>query len=84
MQSNVIGIYHYNTYIENLPLADYKEDDGHHRDGFMVFCTRLAECKHHKWTSTSKRFAARSNFDVCDAVVADSSILEHYLDVKHN
>ena len=31
--------------IENLPWAGYKEEDGHKRDGFIVFCTRLAECK---------------------------------------
>ena len=29
---------------ENLPWPGY-EEDGHQRDGFMVFCMRLAEYK---------------------------------------
>ena len=31
--------------IENPPWAGYKEEDGHQTDGFMMFCTTLAECK---------------------------------------
>ena len=29
--------------IEDTPWAAYKEDDGHQKDGFMLFCMMLAE-----------------------------------------
>ena len=32
-------------YTEKRPWAVYIELDGHQRDGSMVFCTMLAECK---------------------------------------
>ena len=31
--------------IEDLPWAAYKGEDGHDRDGFMLLCTRIADCK---------------------------------------
>ena len=31
--------------IEDPPWVAYRVVDGHQRDGFMLFCTRLAECK---------------------------------------
>ena len=38
----------------------------------------------HFGTSTSKRFAARVSCNHYDITVTDNSILERYLDVKHN
>ena len=30
---------------EDTPWITYKEEDGHHWDGFMLFCTSLFECQ---------------------------------------